>query len=240
MHQPSSASDQLVTSGLRNVVNAPAVATFTGILTDPQFRVVLRALEQREGVDLLNESSVTTLSGRQTQIQVVDMITIVTGTSLNQTSGGGGGTGGGNGSSGAGAIGSTVNYPTEVQPFGPTLDVIPYVSADGFTIQMTIIPTITEFLGYDDPGQFIPQAQSVSGGAGRRGVPIRAQLPLPHFRLRQVTTSAIVWDGQTVVLGGLITEDVTKLEGQGSRAGRSAACLAGCSAANPALPRRRT
>ena len=43
-------------------------------------------------------------------------------------------------------------------------------------------------------------------------MPIRAQLPLPHFRLRQVTTSAIVWDGQTIVLGGLITEDVTKLK----------------------------
>lgn len=75
---------------------------------------------------------------------------------------------------------------------------------------MTLIPTITEFLGYDDPGQFVPQAQSVSGGQGGAAIPLRAQLPLPHFRLRQVTTSAIVWDGQTVVLGGLITEDVTK------------------------------
>ncbi|HWH69896.1 MAG TPA: type II and III secretion system protein, partial [Candidatus Sulfotelmatobacter sp.] len=206
--------DQLVTSGLRNTVNAPAVGTFSGILTDPQFRVVIKALEQRDGVDLLNESSVTTLSGRQTEIQVVDMMTIVTGTSLNQTSsGGGGGFSGANGSTGGGGvIGSTINYPTDILPFGPTLDVIPYVSADGFTIQMTIIPTITEFLGYDDPGQFIPQAQSASGGAGGVSVPIRAQLPLPHFRLRQVTTSAIVWDGQTVVLGGLITEDVTKLK----------------------------
>jgi len=34
--------------------------------------------------------------------------------------------------------------------------------------------------------------------------------PLPNFRLRQVVTSAIVWDGQTVVLGGLISENVTK------------------------------
>jgi general secretion pathway protein D len=197
----------VVTSGLRNLVNAPAIGTFSGILTDPQFRVVVRALEQRDGVDLLNESSVTTESGRQTQIQVVDMITIVTGTSLNQTSGGGANqlTG-----TGQGAIGSTINYPTDVLPFGPTLDVIPYVSADGFTIQMTIIPTITEFLGYDDPGQFVPQAQSAT--AGGVGIPIRAQLPLPHFRLRQVTTSVIVWDGQTVVLGGLITEDVTKLK----------------------------
>jgi len=37
------------------------------------------------------------------------------------------------------------------------------------------------------------------------GLPITAQLPLPRIRLRQVTTSAIVWDGQTVVLGGLIS-----------------------------------
>jgi general secretion pathway protein D len=169
-------------------------------------------LEQREGVDLLNEASVTTLSGRQTQIQVVDMITIVTGTSLNQTQTGGGGGGNLTGTGGAGAVGSTINYPTEVLPFGPTLDVVPYVSADGFTIQMTLIPTITEFLGYDDPGAFVPQAQSVSGGQGGAAIPLRAQLPLPHFRLRQVTTSAIVWDGQTVVLGGLITEDVTKLK----------------------------
>jgi general secretion pathway protein D len=158
-------------------------------------------------VDLLNESSVTTLSGRQTEIQTVDLQTIVIGTSLNQTSGGGGGN---FGATAPGVIGSTVNYPTETLPFGPTLDVIPYVAADGFTIQMTLIPTITEFLGYDDPGQFVPQAQSASSGAGGVAIPIRAQLPLPHFRVRQVTTSAIVWDGQTVVLGGLITEDVTK------------------------------
>src|SRR6185436_1836998 len=100
------------------------------------------------------ESSVTTLSGRQTQIQVVDLRTIVTGVDLNQTSTGGGGNLAGTG--GAGAIGSTVQFNTDTLPFGPTLDVIPYVSADGFTIQMTIIPTITEFLGYDDPGKFVP------------------------------------------------------------------------------------
>ena len=209
---PPSASDQLITSGLRNVVNAPALASMTGILTDPQFRVVLRALEQRDGADLLSESSVTTQSGRQTEVQVVDLVTIVIGTALNQTSSGGTGTVGGINNGGGGVVASTVNYPTITLPFGPTLDVIPYVSADGFTIQMTIIPTLTEFLGYDDPGQFIPQAQSASSGQGGVGVPIKAQLPLPHFRVRQVTTSAIVWDGQTVVLGGLIAENVTKLK----------------------------
>jgi general secretion pathway protein D len=211
---PPSASDQLLTSGLRNQVNAPALATMTGILTDPQFRVVLRALEQRDGADVLAESSVTTLSGRQTQVQTVDLQTIVIGTSLNQTAGGGTGatTGGVIGGTAGGVIGSTVNYPTITLPFGPTLDVIPYVSADGYTIQMTIIPTLAEFIGYDDPGEFVPQAQSASSGAGGVAVPITAQLPLPHFRVRSVTTSAIVWDGQTVVLGGLIAEQVNKMK----------------------------
>jgi general secretion pathway protein D len=198
---PSANSDQLITSGLRNAINAPAVATITGILTDPQFRVVIRAMEQRQGVDLLNESSVTTLSGRQTEIQVVDLQTIVTGTAVQSGQGNTAPTGGNT------VIQNTQplnNYNTQILPFGPTLDVVPYVAADGFTVQMTIIPTITEFLQYDDPGQFVPQASVTGGGT------LTAVLPLPHFRLRQVTTSAVVWDGQTVVLGGLITENVTK------------------------------
>jgi general secretion pathway protein D len=206
---PPSSSDALLTGGLRNIANAPALGTLTGILTDPQFRVVVRAMEQRDGVDLLNAPEVMTPSGRQAQIQVVDLQTIVTGTSLNQNAGGGGGNVTGTGA--AGVVGTTIDYPTQIVPFGSTLDVIPYISSDGYTIQMTIIPTITEFVGYDDPGQFIPQGQSVSG-AGGVGLPIRAQLPLPRIRLRQVTTSAIVWDGQTVVLGGLISEDVTRLK----------------------------
>jgi len=49
-------------------------------------------------------------------------------------------------------------------------------------------------------------------GSGGAGITANATLPLPHFRLREVVTSAIVWDGQTVVLGGLITEDVTKIK----------------------------
>jgi type II secretory pathway component GspD/PulD (secretin) len=86
--------------------------------------------------------------------------------------------------------------------------VIPYVSSDGYTIQMTIIPTLAQFLGYDDPGGFIPQAQSAAGN--QLGTPLTAQLPLPRLRSRQLVTSANVWDGQTVMLGGLLAEDVAK------------------------------
>jgi len=109
-----------------------------------------------------------------------------------------------------GGVAQSVNCTPIPVPLGPTLDVVPYVSADGFTIFLTLIPSLTEFLGYDDPGPFLPQAQSVAGNT--LGTPLVAQLPLPRFRARSVITSCIVWDGQTVVLGGLIAETVQKIK----------------------------
>jgi type II secretory pathway component GspD/PulD (secretin) len=155
---------------------------FTGILTDPQFRMVTKALEQTKGVEILNLSDVTTLSGRQAQIQAVDIRTIVTGVAPLMTNGM-----------------VTNTFQTASVPFGPTLDVIAYVAADGFTMQLTVIPTVTEFLGYEKPDPAL-----VVGG-------VSPAVALPHFRLRQVTTTAKVWDGQTVVLGGLPSQAVTRL-----------------------------
>ncbi len=197
-----SATDQLITGGLRNVLGAPAIGTLTGILTDPQFRVVVNALETRTGVDILNSPEVTTVSGRQTHIEVTDLISIVTGISANQTSSGSSGSTS-VGSGGNGAVGSTIQPTVDTLPFGPSLDVIPYVSADEYTIQMTIIPTLTEFLGYDT-STFLVAAQGSSGGT------LSQSVPLPRSRVRQVTTTCVVWDGQTIVLGGLITENTTK------------------------------
>jgi general secretion pathway protein D len=108
-------------------------------------------------------------------------------------------------------VGTTISIIVEQLEFGPVLDVIPYVSADGYTVQMTIIPTVQEFLGYDEEAAsiFVPQAQSVGFGVGST---LSAVQPFPTFSLRQVVTSAIVWDGQTVVLGGLISEDVSRIK----------------------------
>jgi len=151
------------------------------------------------------------MSGRQAQVQLTDLKSVVTGLDQQQQGAGGGGTlGGAAVTGGQAAIGSTVNYNVVLQEFGPILDVIPYVSADGYSIQMTLIPVITEFLGYDDPGAFIPTVQGAAGNT--LGIPITSQLPLPKFRVRQVTTSVVVWDQQTVVLGGLISENVNKVK----------------------------
>jgi general secretion pathway protein D len=209
-----SASDGLLTSGLRNTYSSgntsgsiPTVGTITGILTDPQFRVAIQAIQQRTGSDLLSSPKVTTLSGRQTHIAAQDLQYIVTGVQIQENSSTSTGLVGG-----TGVVAPTLTYNTTPYGFGPVLDVMPTVSADGYSIQMVLIPTILEFVQYDNPGGFVPQAEAAAGST--IGTPIQAVLPLPHFRVREVVTTCNVWDGQTVVLGGMISETITKIKDQ--------------------------
>ncbi|KAF0177216.1 MAG: Type II and III secretion system protein [Limisphaerales bacterium] len=205
---PATSSDANLTSGVLSRNSAPALATITGILTDPQFRVVIRALEQRDGTDVLSAPKVITVSGRQAQIQVTDIQTIITGITPGQTAAGGGGAAAG-GAAGGAAIGAQLQPSVQALPTGPVLDVLPTVAADGYTINMALIPSITQFIGYDAvPPEFAGAIQAQSVGAGTVGVPLTAQVPLPRTRVRQVVTQCVVWDAQTVMLGGLISEDV--------------------------------
>jgi tetratricopeptide (TPR) repeat protein len=103
---PPATTDQKLTGGLRN--SAPTLATLTGILTDPQFRVVLHAVDQRGGADLLSDTKVITQSGRQTQIKTVNIITYVADLSQSQTAGGTG-AGGVNGATVTGGQGLSVH-----------------------------------------------------------------------------------------------------------------------------------
>jgi type II secretory pathway component GspD/PulD (secretin) len=121
------------------------VATVTGILTDPQFRVVTRALEQRSGSEVIAAPRMTTLSGRQGQI--------------------------------------TLNNGAVV------FDCIPSVTPDGYTIQMTINFSFDE-----------SQNETGAANANRKA----------NSTKHQLSTSAIVWDGQTMVLGGFPTVEKDK------------------------------
>jgi general secretion pathway protein D len=92
---------------------------------------------------------------------------------------------------------SAITFLTQPVETGPILDVVPYVLSDGYTINMALIPSLTDFNGYDTP----PNIPSVTGNANV------VQLPtiLPDFTVRQVVTTVNVWDNQTVVIGGLIS-----------------------------------
>ena len=95
---------------------------------------------------------------------------------------------------------SAITFTTQTVETGPILDVVPYVLSDGYTINLTLIPNLTEFNGYDTP----PTIPSVTGNLNVVQLPI----VLPDFSVREVVTTVNVWDNQTVVLGGLISSSI--------------------------------
>jgi general secretion pathway protein D len=94
---------------------------------------------------------------------------------------------------------SAVTPTTQQFEIGPTLDVVPYVLSDGYTINLTLIPELLQFDQYDTP----PTVPGIT-------VANVVTLPtvLPHFTVREVVTTVNIWDNQTVVLGGLISSTV--------------------------------
>jgi general secretion pathway protein D len=95
---------------------------------------------------------------------------------------------------------SAITTTTEQVEVGPVLDVVPYVLSDGYTINLTLIPSDTDFNGYETP----PAIPNVTSGLNVVQLPI----VLPTFTVRQVVTTMNIWDNQTVILGGLITSTV--------------------------------
>jgi general secretion pathway protein D len=98
---------------------------------------------------------------------------------------------------------SAITPITQAVETGPILDVVPYVLADGYTINLALIPSDTEFGGYETPN--LPQLSA--GQVGNLNATILPTV-YPEFTVRQLVTTVNVWDNQTVVLGGLITSSV--------------------------------
>jgi len=198
---------------------APGIFGLAGVFTDPQFQVVVRALNQKKGVDLLSAPRVTTKSGQRAVIEIVREFrypTQFTPPQVPNVSGGSGTT-----------VVLPVVAPTtptsfETRNTGVTLEVEPVVGPDGVTIDLNLVPQVVEFEGFINYGSPIlaPNLNPITDpltGLMRLLTPDERVLTQnvinqPIFSARKVTTSVSVWDGQTVVLGGLMREDVQKTE----------------------------
>jgi type II secretory pathway component GspD/PulD (secretin)/tetratricopeptide (TPR) repeat protein len=214
----ANALDALLIPGLGQAVGvAPSMFGLAGVFTNPQFQVVIRALNQKKGIDLLSAPSVTTKSGQRAIIEVIRELRYpgtYTPPQVPSIS-----------SSTSTVIGASTTVPVVVTPTTPstwetrntgvTLEVEPVVGGDATTIDLNLIPQVVEFEGFINYGSPI-FAVGVNTAAG---VSIANSILLtpnvinqPVFSTRKVTTSVSVYDGQTVVLGGLMREDVQKTE----------------------------
>lgn len=162
----------------------------TGVLTEARYRALLRALEQREGVDVLSAPRVTTLSGRQAQIQMTDLRSVLNGINPPALVHPGA----------PPPAAGTEPFLTSTVPTGPALDILPTVTADGYTLELHVLAGVTDFLGYD------PSPAAPGGNVWQDGRIREVAVPRPHFRVRQMQSHAALRDGQTLVLGGLPTE----------------------------------
>src|SRR4029450_9587318 len=196
---------------------APGIFGLAGVFTDPQFQVVVRALNQKKGVDLLSAPKVATKSGQRAIIEVVREFRYpktYTQPQVPQI---------GSSTTIVGGAVPVVVTPTTPQDWetrntGVTLEVEPVVGEDATTIDLNLVPQVVEFEGFINYGSPI-NAVGVSTIGGANGISVSTPVLLtenvinqPVFSTRKVTTSVSVWDGQTVVLGGLMREDVQKTE----------------------------
>jgi beta-lactamase regulating signal transducer with metallopeptidase domain len=176
------------------------VTNVIGVLTDPNLQLVLHALEQSMGTETLAEPEVTTTSGRQTQMRATEIITIRTNCVFQETS-----------------TNSAITPQTEKVECGPVLDMVASVLPDGYTIDLRIIASLTEFLGYDKPPTNSTPVVTSTGAI------VDVPNILPSFNVRQANTHLQVWDGQTVVLGGLISTQIQTIKDTEPVSGSSAA-----------------
>jgi beta-lactamase regulating signal transducer with metallopeptidase domain len=160
-------------SRIPNGVTNSIVLQWNSILTPKGCKELLDKLEKHNGTEILNLPEVTIESGRQCQFQAVDLMTIVTNVqALHDTNNK-----------------PSFNYQTGTMPFGPVLDVIPYINQKGL-IDMTVVSSLTEFLGYEKG----PKVE-MDG--------LSAEKPLPRYKLRQLTANSSLEDGSTMILGGV-------------------------------------
>jgi len=194
---------------------APGIFGLSGVFTDPQFQVVIRALNQKKGIDLLSAPKVTTKSGQRAVIEIVREFRYPTTFAPPQlpTFSGGGGS--------SGVVPPAIVTPNtpgnfETRNTGVTLEVEPVVGPDGITIDLNLVPQVVEFEGFINYGSPIfAIGQSTVNGMVSLSSPVLLTpnvINQPIFSARKVNTNVSVWDGQTVVLGGLMREDVQKVE----------------------------
>ena len=172
-------------------------------------------MNQKKGVDLLSAPKVTTKSGQRAIIEVVREFRYPSTFTPPQVPSIAGG------STGINQTLPVVVTPTTPQTWetrntGVTLEVEPVVGENATTIDLNLVPQVVEFEGFINYGSPI-NAVGVNtiGGAISTSVPVLLTQNIinqPVFSTRKVTTSVSVYDGQTVVLGGLMREDVQKTE----------------------------
>jgi general secretion pathway protein D len=196
-------------------------------LGNADLSMILHMLSQRSDTDLLSAPKVVTKSGQEAIMKVVTEYIYPTEFEVQEIDASGGG----------GSTGSTTSVPVpfmvepqnfEMREVGVILQVVPEVSAEGQMINLMLNPQVVSEPVWKNYGTKIPvekQAPTLTDAAAALLSPAEllnimnpepeyTELPMeqPFFHVRSVQTQLSVYNGATVVMGGLITEDRKTME----------------------------
>lgn len=185
-------------------LNSVPFADMFGIFHGNTVSLMIRALEQQTGSDLMSAPKVTVLSGKTAEIVVAQEMRypesygethseVGSGSSLNSSTSAG--------------VTITAGTPRDfvTRNVGVEMKVTPTVEEDG-CISLQLEPKVTEFEGFVEYG-----GMSVAVSAGAT-VTVPSGFYQPVFSTREIRTEVTVRDGATVVMGGLTREEVKEVK----------------------------
>jgi general secretion pathway protein D len=178
---------------------AEPIADIQALIGAFDVNAVIRALSRQQGSDLLSAPKVTVLSGNPATITVAQELRYPTsyGEIRSEV---------GSSSRESSSAGVTITAGTpqdfETRKVGVELRVTPTVEEDDYSISLDLNPKVTEFEGFVEYGG---QSVAISNDTT---VTVPSGFYQPIFSTREVSTKVTLWDGATLVMGGLTREEV--------------------------------
>lgn len=179
---------------------APNLANVLGVFGEWNIDMVVRALEQQTGADLMSAPKLTVLSGKTAEIVVAREFRYPEAYGKIDSAVGMASSLGGGGSAG---VTITAGTPQDfvTRRVGVQMEVTPTVEEDGKWISLRLEPRVTEFEGFVEYGG---RSIAISGGTT---VDVPSGFFQPIFSLRQIRTEVTIANGATVIMGGLAREE---------------------------------
>jgi general secretion pathway protein D len=195
--------DQLIAPGTL----ATNSLNISGSLSGLQYQAFINALSQKRSFDLLSEPTALTKSGEQATMEAIrvfpypvafdppELVTQTATATLSVTS--------------APATSPPTVIPTTPTDFkrrnvGVRLVIKPQITADDQTVDLSLFPEVTDFDGFIDYGSQI----NIGNPDGSTSLLSANDINQPVFETRRINTKVLIHDGSTVVLGGMIREDL--------------------------------
>ncbi|MBR4170024.1 MAG: hypothetical protein IKR48_00070 [Kiritimatiellae bacterium] len=195
------------------------------IFGNADLSMILHMLSQRSDTDLLNAPRVVTKNGQEAVMKVVTEYIYPTEYDVEISQNGSSSSTSGNS---ADPIATVEPQNFEMREVGTILQVVPEVSPEGQMINLMLNPQVVSEPTWKNYGTQLPKTVYRPATAAELAMnPLLAtqnggmiaetgyiQLPMeqPFFSVRSVSTQLSVYNGATVVIGGLITEERKTME----------------------------